>query len=263
MKLFSIFGNPVKHSISPRMHNLALQALKLEGAYIRTLLEEGDALRHTFEAWNLDGANVTVPHKEAAFKQCDEIRGLAKEIGAINTIVKEKGKLIGYNTDAPGFMRAIASFGVIDNALILGAGGTAKALALALKNNGVTVTVLNRSASRLEDFKAKGFQTFTWENYQPTHYDLIVNTTSAGLSDALLPLPLELLNPTLDQTAFAFDVIYNKPTAFLSLAKEKGLTCKDGADMLLYQGVLAFNLFYTNTLNEEKITKAMRQAFTL
>lgn len=263
MKLFSIFGNPVSHSISPKMHNLALHALHLEGGYVRTPLEDGSTLRQTFEAWKMDGANVTVPHKEEAFKQCDEIRGLATKIGAINTIVKEKGKLIGYNTDAPGFMRSIAPFGVINTALILGAGGTAKALALALKESDIEVHVLNRSDGRLGDFKAKGFTTSNWENFTPKEYDLIVNTTSAGLSDEALPLPKELLEPTLEKASFAFDVIYNKPTAFLSLAREKGLTCKDGADMLLYQGVLAFNLFFGNSLSEAKITKAMKEAFTL
>ena len=127
MKLFSIFGNPVKHSISPRMHNLAFMELKIDGAYIRTLVEDGEKLKDIFELQKLNGANVTVPHKETAFKQCDKIKGIAKQIGAVNTLVLEEGNLVGYNTDAPGFMKAIEEFTPIKKALILGAGGTAKA----------------------------------------------------------------------------------------------------------------------------------------
>ena len=92
-------------------------------------------------------------------------------------------------------------------------------------------------------------------------YDLIVNTTSAGLSDESLPIDEELLNQLMQKARFAFDVIYNKQTPFLTLAAKNSLTYKDGADMLLYQGVLAFNLFFNNTYNEEQIQKAMKKAF--
>ena len=264
MKLFSIFGNPVKHSISPRMHNLAFKELKIDGAYIRTFIDDGNTLKEVFNSQKLDGANVTVPHKEIAFKLCDEVRGLAKEIGAVNTLVKEGNKIIGYNTDAPGFMRAINEFGTINTALVLGAGGTAKAISLALKNSGIKVAVLNRSANRLEDFKNRGFTTFTWDEINNNiKYDLIINTTSAGLKEDILPAPKEIITSLLEKASYSFDVIYNKPTSFLTLSKEMGLTCKDGADMLLYQGVLAFNLFFDNELKEEKITQGMKKAFTL
>jgi len=262
MTLYSLFGNPVSHSLSPRMHNLAFTRLGIDGAYIRTPLEDGAHLREVFLNQKLDGANVTVPHKEAAFRACDTVLGIATSIKAINTLIYTKGTITGYNTDAPGFLRAIASFGIVRTALILGAGGTAKALAFALKSTGIAPVILNRSAPKLDAFIAEGFTCFTHENFSPASFDLIVNTTSAGLSDEAFPAPEALLKTLLNKATYAFEVIY-KPTPFLALAKAHGLTCKDGKEMLLWQGVLAFNLFHHNTLAEEKIADAMREALRL
>lgn len=261
MKLFSIFGNPVSHSISPKMHNLALAGLNINGCYTRTPLEDGKDLIKKFHALQLDGANVTVPHKEAAFSQCDVVDSFAKNVGAVNTLVKKNGLVYGYNTDAPGFYEAIKEFGNITNALILGAGGTAKAIATVLKQKGITPTILNRSIERLDYFYAHGFNAFSWNNFEINSYDLIINTTSAGLIDESLPLDSNILNALMKKSKFAFDVIYNKNTPFLKQAKENSLPCKDGSDMLLHQGVLAFNLFFNNTLNPKRITQLMRGAF--
>lgn len=167
MNLFAIFGNPVKHSISPKMHNLALQALNIQGCYIRHGFEDGTKVIENFYTLGLDGANVTVPHKEEAFKQADIVDDFAKEVGAVNTLVKKGDKVYGYNTDAPGFYKAIESFGKINSVLILGAGGTAKAIATILKEKNITVTVLNRSKERLSYFKEKKFQCYTWGILNP------------------------------------------------------------------------------------------------
>ena len=126
-KLYAIFGNPVKHSRSPLMHNHVFKNLHVDSCYTRIHLLDGEKLKETFFAQKLSGANITVPHKEAAFKACDEVRGFAKEIGVVNTIVNENGKLIGYNTDADGFLFSIQEFENIKKVLIIGAGGTAKA----------------------------------------------------------------------------------------------------------------------------------------
>jgi len=261
MKLFSIFGNPVSHSISPKMHNLALDGLHVDGCYIRTHLGDGSKLIEKFKSLKLDGANVTVPHKEFAYELCDELDEFAQKVGAVNTLVKKDGKIYGYNTDAPGFYRAIESFGKINSALILGAGGTAKAIATILKKNSLHVEILNRSKSRLDYFLKNDFTAYSWDEFEPKTYDLIINTTSAGLSDNSLPIDEKVLNVLMQKAKFAFEVIYNKPTPFLNLAKQNGLTCKDGADMLLHQGVLAFNLFFDNKFDNEKITKHMKGAF--
>lgn len=259
MKHFTIFGNPLSHSISPLMHTYALKDLNLKGEYLKHELIDGTKLKETFFDLSLDGANVTIPHKEIAYKQCDEIKGVAKSIKAVNTLIKRDKNLIGYNTDAPGFLMSIQDFLPLDFALVIGAGGTAKALSYALLKKGVCVEILNRSEGRLKDFK--DFSSFTWDTFSPKKYDIIINTTSAGLHDNDLPAPKKLLLPTLKLAKYSFDVIYHKQTPFNLLSKELDKPFKDGKNMLLYQGVLAFNLFFDNRLNESLITKAMQKAF--
>lgn len=263
MNLFSILGNPVSHSISPRLHNSALEAFGIEGCYIRRAITDENLLLPTFHAMQLDGANVTVPHKEVAYTQCDEVRGIAQKIGAVNTLVKEGQKVIGYNTDAQGFLEAIRPFGKIKTALILGAGGTAKAIATILQENHVQVTILNRSAQRLEFFETQGFTCHTWETFDSKPFDLIINTTSAGLKDEELPCPRALLESLFKQSRFAFDVIYNKKTPFLQMAELLELMTLDGKDMLLHQAVLAFNLFFNNRYDTKTIEKVMEKTFKI
>ena len=266
MKIFAVFGNPVSHSISPRLHNAALGELGLsrEALYTRYELTDGSQLVSKFKELKLSGANVTVPHKEAALAQCDVADEAAIKIGSVNTLVSRSGKIYGHNTDAPGFLRAIESFGQINSALVLGAGGTAKAVAYALKSRGVRVCVLNRSEKRLAIFAE--YENFSWANFaefKGGKFDLVVNTTSAGLKDENLPAPTELLRPIFDEAKFAFDVIYGKKTPFLNLASASGLAHKDGLGMLLFQAALALNLFFDGSLDETKIENAMQKALRL
>ena len=262
MKLFTIFGNPVSHSRSPLMHNSVFKHLNYDASYTRTHLEDGSKLRDTFLSLGLSGANITVPHKEEAYKACDEVRGFANTVGVVNTIVKEDGKLIGYNTDADGFMYAISEFKNIKKILVLGAGGTAKALVSRFVQDKLEVTVLNRSEKRLEAFKDIATCS-TWDNFKVEKYDLVVNTTSAGLKDEELPAPLKIINQVLENTSFVADAIYGKLTPFLKLAKNKNITYKDGSDMLLGQGVLANELFTNHELKKEDIQKYMEKSFEL
>jgi shikimate dehydrogenase len=257
-KKLTIFGYPVSHSISPKMHTLAIEGLRIDASYTKSELKDGDRLKEIFLK-EFDGANVTVPHKEVAFSQCDEVRGDAKEIKAVNTIINESGKMVGFNTDAKGFLLSIKEFTDVRKILILGAGGTAKAISYILKKELFDVTILNRSQSRLEDFK--GFETFTWGDFRFENFDLIVNTTSAGLSDDFLPLPKEMLQKIFANAKYAVDVIYNKNTPFLKMANEFKLPNKDGSDMLLYQGVLAFLIFFEDRFSFEEVEKFMRGAF--
>lgn len=263
MELFAIFGDPVAHSRSPLMHNSVFKNLHYRACYTRILLKDGSKLRDTFFSLGLSGANVTVPHKEEAFRACDEVRGFAKEVGAVNTLINENGKLIGYNTDADGFMYAIKEFRHVENILVIGAGGTSKALVSRFLQDNMKVTVLNRSENRLSYFKELGCICHTWDSFEVNRYDLVVNTTSAGLKDRELPVPKEMVNNILENTSFVADVIYGKLTPFLSLAKEKNITFKDGSDMLLGQGILANELFVQGKLKKEDISHYMSKSFEL
>jgi len=262
-ELFAIFGNPVSHSKSPLMHNLAFKGLGYPGCYNRYRLEEGTKLRKTFFDLGLKGINITVPHKEHAYNACDELDDFAKKVKAVNTIVEREGKLYGYNTDAPGFLKAISEFEEIKTVLFLGAGGTAQSTAVILKEAGYYVSILNRSAPRLEKFAKEGFGTATFESFIPTAYDLIVNMTSAGLEDESLPAPKEILEILIPQTKACVDVIYGKETPFLKLAKTLEKPTKDGSDMLLYQGIIAFEHFTSYRYSFEQIKHHMKKAFML
>ncbi|MFT7880224.1 MAG: shikimate dehydrogenase [Sulfurimonas sp.] len=261
--LFALFGNPVSHSKSPLMHNLALKGLNVNGCYTRYLLEDGEKLREKFFALGLKGINITVPHKEHAYRACDVLDPFAQKVGAVNTIVEKEGKLYGYNTDAPGFLKAISEFVGAKSVLFLGAGGTAQSTSMVLKEAGYEVTILNRSAGRLGRFQEEGFKTYTFENFQPQAFDLVINMTSAGLEDDSLPCPKEILEQVIPSTQACIDVIYGKETPFLKLAKTYDKPTKDGADMLLYQGVIAFEYFTDNAYTFDTILPYMQRAFRL
>ncbi len=155
-------------------------------------------------------------------------------------------------------MMAIEEFGDIKSALILGAGGTAKAIAVAFKGTSIDTTVINRSEGRLEFFKKLCCKIYNWDSFVCSEYDLVVNSTSAGLKDDNYPAPKEILENILENSTYAIDCIYGKMTLFLTFANEKGLKYKDGEDMLLYQGVIAFELF-TGYKADEQTIEAMQQ----
>jgi shikimate dehydrogenase len=257
---FTIFGDPVAHSKSPLMYNMAFKGLKIDANYSKTLLEDGSKLRDKFFELNLSGANITVPHKEEAFRICDKLDSFAQKVGAVNTIIKKDNKLYGYNTDALGFLKAVSLFNIdIKTILIIGAGGTSKAISKILQDEGYSVTILNRSASRLKDFK--DFKRYTFDNFKLDRYDLIVNSTSAGLEDNNLPAPKEILEELLSYAKASIDVIYGKKTPFLKLSKEFNLPSKDGSDMLLFQGIIAFEKFTNHQFSFKEIEKFMKKAF--
>jgi len=260
-ELFAIFGNPVSHSKSPLMHNLSFGDLGFDACYTRYLLEDGSKLKETFHALGLKGINITVPHKEHAYHACDVLDPFAQKVGAVNTIVERDGRLHGYNTDAPGFLKAISEFANAKQVLFLGAGGTAQSTSSILRDEGYSVTILNRSSSRLEKFASSGFEIFTFETFTPKSYDLVINMTSAGLEDDSLPAPIEILEELIPASQACIDVIYGKETAFLKLAKKYNKPTKDGSDMLLYQGIIAFEHFIDYKYNFDEIEPRMRQAF--
>lgn len=259
--LFAIFGHPVAHSRSPLMYNHLFSSLHVKACYTRIDLPDGSKLKERFLALSLSGANVTVPHKEAAFEACDEVRGFAQTIGVVNTIIHENGRLIGYNTDADGFWYALRHVRQRQNVLILGAGGTAKALAKRLALEGCTITILNRSKGRLDFFEDAGFDCFDWNSFAPRPYDLIINTTSAGLADTQHPAPLNLLEPVIAEAGFCIDVIYGKETPFLRLSKAMNRPAMDGSEMLLAQGVLAAEYFTQGSFERGMIERIMRESF--
>ena len=146
----------------------------------------------------------------------------------------------------------------------MGAGGTAQSTSIVLRDAGYEVTLLNRSEARLQKYINEGFQTYTFETFiNDKRYDLVVNMTSAGLEDENLPCPIEILEEILPNALACVDVIYGKETAFLKLAKSYNKPTKDGSDMLLYQGIIAFEYFTEGKFTFEEIKVQMQKAFIL
>ena len=246
------------------MHNLSFKGLGYNGCYTRYRLEDGSELKSKFLELGIQGANITVPHKEHAFNACDVLDEFAQKVGTVNTIVKKEGKLYGYNTDAPGFLKAISEFKNIKTVLFLGAGGTAQSTSVVLRDAGYEVTLLNRSEERLKRYIKEGFQTYTFDTFvHGKDYDLVVNMTSAGLTDEYLPCPIEILEQVIPNAVACVDVIYGKETPFLRLVKSYNKPIKDGSDMLLYQGIIAFEYFTEGKFTFEEIKVQMEKAFIL
>ena len=262
MKVFAIIGNPVAHSKSPLMHNFAFQSLNEKSCYTRILFENSNNFKEKLLKLRVAGVNITVPYKEIAYQQCDEVVGIAKKIGAVNTVIVKNEKLIGYNTDAPGFLEAIQKFD-FKNILILGGGGTAKALSEILNERKISFAILNRSKERLEYFKKKGYLAFCWKDFINNSYDLIINTTSAGLEDRHLPAPPYLLKKIFEKARFAYDAIYGKETPFLQMAKEYNLQTQNGETLLLYQGVFAFEIFTDYQYQTNTVIQLLKKGLKL
>ena len=258
-KKFTIFGNPVEHSKSPLMHNAGFKFINFDAIYTKTLLEDGTQIKKVFLENNFSGANITVPHKEIAYQKADKVIGMANKIKAVNTYIDNNGTIEAYNTDGVGFLRAINEFKDIQKVLILGAGGTTRAISVAFLENGIVPTIVNRSKNKLDFFENLGCKTAHWDNFCVDSFDLIINATSAGLNDTNYPISQDILKQLFQQSKYAVDCIYGKMTPFLSLAQQYNLTYKDGKDMLLYQGIVAFELF-TKTKATNELIDIMKNA---
>lgn len=256
-KLLGLIGNPVKHSLSPVIHNTAIKVHGLNLVYLALPVEPLylEAALKGMAAIGFKGFNVTIPHKEAVLPFLDSISSEGKMIGAINTVVINQGKLRGYNTDGIGFIRALEEKQIDPtgmNILILGAGGAAKAVAVALALRGAgSIVIGNRSFSRAQELAEKIAAMGTNASAQPLErlkkaatfsgIDLLVNTTPVGMNpeDRLL-IPVEAL----PRECVVCDLVYGpQKSRLLREAGKGGHTAVDGSAMLLHQGAAAFSLF--------------------
>lgn len=255
-KLAGVMGWPVGHSLSPSLHGFWLETLGVDGAYVPLAVapENFDAVLRDLPKLGFKGVNVTIPHKEAALKACDEIDEVAKRIGAVNTVmVRPDGKLWGTNTDAFGFIENLkwrAPDWTADRgpATVIGAGGAARAVVVALLDAGVAhVNLVNRTRPRAEALAASlGDKVLVkdWETRALALNDvaLLVNTTSLGMTGQP---PLELDLASLPKEAVVNDIVYVPlETELLKAAKARGNKCVDGIGMLLHQARPGFAAWF-------------------
>jgi len=259
-RIYGLLGDPVAHSLSPLMHNVAFNQRNIDAVYVPFHVSPGElsAAVDGLRALNVAGVNVTIPHKEAILPFLNEVDSAARLIGAVNTVVNDDGRLVGYNTDSSGFLRSIChelNFQPDDKCVVLlGAGGACRAAVVALAGAGVgQIVIVNRSLERAEklvqsfsprfpnvDFLAYDYSDKDYLSAL-SHADLIVNTTSVGLhGEEISFLPLEHIKGS----ALIYDMIYSATeTPFIKSVQTAGWLCADGLGMLAAQGEDAFFLW--------------------
>ena len=260
-----LIGCPIDHSLSPALHNAALRACSLEGIYSLFPVKQDDikGLKSILDqvcTSELTGLNITIPHKQKTIQFLDELTSPARAIGAVNTIYLKEGKLIGDNTDAPGFLTDLNNFlqegwtpggrriGLSDKfALILGAGGSSRAVAYALTIAGWTVTVAARHIEQAKEFALSHMHIIHYDAREIgawlSKINLIVNTTPVGM------IPNTNVSPWIEGLAFPieaclYDLIYNpRETLLVKQARNAGLRARTGTGMLVEQAALAFQIW--------------------
>jgi shikimate dehydrogenase len=250
-RVAGITGWPVSHSRSPRLHGFWLDRYGIDGAYLPLPIDPAhfpEAIRGLMRS-GFAGVNCTIPHKVAAFEVCDVVDESARRAGAVNTLVFENGRIIGSNTDGWGFLESLRASGVdpaAGPALILGAGGSARAVSAVLLELGVAVRLANRTRAHGERLAQAlpGLQVLDWEQRDDALADhaLVVNTTPLGMTGhGALQIDLDRATPGLTVS----DIVYVPlETPLLAAARLRGLRCVGGLGMLLYQAVPGFRAWF-------------------
>ena len=270
-RVCGVIGDPVEHSLSPSMHNAAFEELNLDFVYVAFRVRMEDLKEAIVGARSLDihGLNATMPHKNVIAGYLDEIDSTAKSIGAVNTILNNEGKLIGYNTDGVGALRALKEKGITPNGkkiLLLGAGGAGKAIAFYAAQEAEELVILNRTphkAKKLADVLHREFDKriigkdlstkIIGEELRDT--DILVNATSVGMH----PNVNQSLVPpnSLKTDLYVMDIVYNPlDTKLMQDAKAAGAKVISGIEMLLHQGAASFEIW----TNRQAPVKVMEQA---
>lgn len=262
-KITGLYGYPVEHTLSPLMHNAAFEHLGLDYCYLPFSVHP-DSLETAvvaIRALNLAGVNITIPHKESVMPYLDSVNEEALFIGAVNTIVNQEGKLIGYNTDGRGFMRSITENNISPDdkkILIVGAGGASRAISYYLSEKAEKLYLFDTDKMKLEklalDLSEIRTNIIVLDNTAGlADFDLLINATPLGLKSTD-PLPLNVSGLSPHQTIC--DLIYKK-TPLLFQSEEKGCKTTDGLGMLLWQGALAFELWTKTTAPVEIMRSAL------
>ena len=248
MKKYLVIGNPVDHSLSPKLHNYWIKENNLNAIYEKKNINEADiaGIIDDIKIGKIDGINVTVPFKKLVIPFLDQLTPDAKKAQSVNIIFKKENKVVGGNTDIEGFELGINHTGFeLKNKkiLILGAGGVVSSIILALKNKNVgKITISNRTKEKAEEFKKNytDLEIVDWGNN--CEFDVIINATSLGLKKSD---EIELKNIELGPDKFLYDIIYNpNKTNFLLKGEARGSQIENGRMMFIYQAQLSFNIWH-------------------
>ena len=248
MKKYLVIGNPVGHSLSPRLHNYWIKKQNIKAIYEKKQVKDTDIKNIISEVRNglVDGINVTVPFKKSVIPFLDQLTSLANETQSVNTIFKENNKVIGHNTDVGGFELALKniSYDVKNKKVfIMGAGGVVSSIILALKKMGSYKIILsNRTKKKAEDLKKKYPDLEVIEWGEIPDFNMIINATSLGLKNND---EIKLNYTEIGQNKLFYDVIYNPTkTKFLLNAERFGHKIENGKMMFIYQAHQAFTVWH-------------------
>lgn len=271
MGIYGVIGYPIGHSLSPIMHNREFEELGLSHHYtafdvqpsqLKTAIEG-------FRALHIKGLNVTIPHKVAVMEYLDEIDEEAQMIGAVNTIKNEDGRLIGSNTDGQGYLRSLLPLLKHEQlsrkkVLVIGAGGASRAIVTSLARHGVEqLDITNRTMSKADKlvehvkrFVPSTATTLSDVERNLSNYDIIVNTTSVGMSPNTNEVPIKI--DKVKEGAIVSDLIYNPlTTKFMKMAMEKGAIAENGVGMFVHQGALSFEKWTGIEPSIERMTETV------
>ncbi|MBI2654647.1 shikimate dehydrogenase [Candidatus Woesearchaeota archaeon] len=244
-KVVGLIGNPVEHSWSHIIHNSAFDKLNINAVYLKFQVDKLKKFIEYMKPLNLIGFSVTIPHKVEIMMYIDGLDKQAKGIGAVNTLVVKNGKLIGYNTDCPGAIRALKQKTELKNknAVVLGAGGAARAMVYGLIENKSNVTILNRTVEKaklLADYFKCDYGSL--DDLKDIDYDILINTTSVGMYPKANELPIG--KNSIKNNKIVFDMVFNPfKTKLLVEAEKRNCTIINGFEMLIYGALLQFKLW--------------------
>lgn len=263
-KICLIIGDPVAHSLSPAMHNAGYKALGIDNQFVflgaKVKIEDVGVVVQAMRKMGIHGLTCTIPHKVEVMKYLDEIDETAKKIGAVNTVLNQNGKLIGFNTDWLGAVipleKIIKLFG--KKVLVLGAGGAARAVVFGLLKKEAKVKIFNRTKQKAINL-AKEFNCQVTDlkiKSEIKNFDIIVNTTSVGMKtlDQEMPISTKFIS----DKHIVFDIVYVPyNTKLLKEAKKRGAKIIHGIEMLLHQGTAQFEIYTGHKAPEEAMRRVL------
>ena len=276
-RMAAVVAKPIKHSISPLIHNMAFEKTGVNGVYLAWEVEAQDlqASIENIRRFDMFGVNLSMPYKQEVIPYLDELDVSARLIGAVNTVVNKNGILVGYNTDGKGFFKSLPSFTISDKKMtILGAGGAAKSiLAQAILDGVSQISVFVRSVSmkktrpyldKLQEQTGFKVDLYALEDLSVlqariAESDLLVNATSVGMDGKSSPVPESIFLP---KAFLVADIIYQPfETPFLKWAKSQGNPAVNGLGMLLYQAAEAFQLWTGKEMPTDEIWQSLTEKY--
>lgn len=266
--LYCIFGSPVRHTVSPLMHNAAFREAGINAVY---LAFEPASIREavaSMRALGISGASVTIPYKIEVLGLCDEVDPHAADIGSVNTLMNAGGRITGYNTDGLGAVRALENGGIGvsgSRCLVIGNGGSARAISFALQAAGAGVIIAGRNRSRIEALAGDLGETSRsvllgeLDGRMMESVDIVINTTPVGMAPDAGSSPID--THLIAARHAVFDIVYSpRETRLLAAAREKGCATVHGIDMLIFQGARQFEIWTGMPAPVETMARAARES---